>query len=257
MVCVLKESLRPKSLTRYNLSVPNCRAIRRKPEDCDTTRLSKVRQGKSRDGGRVRTTDFPGPQPKPLAQKPNRKAAVLGWKCKCITIFTEHFATHVPTPNLEGQETVFVRPLPMDQPGMRDSVSVTRAPPSIAQWVAEVHKPPHHGKVQSLRDAVNVALTVSFEPLLLIPNEGLWFAELILLPHLKTAVGGDLRCLLIIKFVGEVTQWLGREFTGRKVRVSNLNSISRLPCLGLGNTTVSQPSSFLWVAWQLGTETVL
>ncbi|GAA49674.1 hypothetical protein CLF_108887, partial [Clonorchis sinensis] len=55
-------------------------------------------------------------------------------------------------PNLEGQETVFVRPLPMDQPGMRDSVSVTRAPPSIAQWVAEVHKPPHHGKVQSLRD---------------------------------------------------------------------------------------------------------
>ncbi|KAG5447284.1 Heat shock cognate 71 kDa protein [Clonorchis sinensis] len=75
---------------------------------------------------------------------PNRKAAVLGWKCKCITIFTEHVATHVPTPNLEGQETMFIRPLPMDQPGMRDSVSVTRAPPSTAQWVAEVHKPPHH-----------------------------------------------------------------------------------------------------------------
>ncbi|KAG5453654.1 hypothetical protein CSKR_105783 [Clonorchis sinensis] len=70
-----------------------------------------------------------GPQPKPLAQKPNREAAVLGWKYKYITIFTEHFATHVPTPNLEGQETVFVRPLPMDQSGMRDSVSVTRTPP--------------------------------------------------------------------------------------------------------------------------------
>ncbi|KAG5447778.1 hypothetical protein CSKR_200590 [Clonorchis sinensis] len=33
----------------------------------------------------------------------------------------EHVATHVPTPNLEDQETVFVRPLPMDQPGMGDS----------------------------------------------------------------------------------------------------------------------------------------
>ncbi|KER32052.1 hypothetical protein T265_01829 [Opisthorchis viverrini] len=56
---------------------------------------------------------------------------------------------HVPTPNLEGQETVFVGPLPMDQPGMRNCVA--RTPPSIAQWVAEVHKPPHHGKVESLR----------------------------------------------------------------------------------------------------------
>ncbi|KER23720.1 hypothetical protein T265_08446 [Opisthorchis viverrini] len=61
-------------------------------------------------------------------------------------------AIHVPTPNLEDQETVFVRPLTIDQPGMRDSVSVARTPPSIAQWVAEVHKPPHHDKVQSLRD---------------------------------------------------------------------------------------------------------
>ncbi|KAG5451437.1 hypothetical protein CSKR_107252 [Clonorchis sinensis] len=30
---------------------------------------------------------FPGPQSKPLAQKPKRKAAVLGWKCKYTTIF--------------------------------------------------------------------------------------------------------------------------------------------------------------------------
>ncbi|GAA56555.1 hypothetical protein CLF_111095 [Clonorchis sinensis] len=29
------------------------------------------------------------------------------------------------------------------------------------------------------------------------------------------------------------------------------------PCLGLGNLAVSQPSCFLWVAWQLGTERVL
>ncbi|KER27601.1 hypothetical protein T265_05414 [Opisthorchis viverrini] len=62
-----------------------------------------------------------GPQPKPLTQKPSRKAAVLGRKWKYITIFTEHVATHVPTLNLEGQDTVFVRPLPIDQPGMTDS----------------------------------------------------------------------------------------------------------------------------------------
>ncbi|KER24375.1 hypothetical protein T265_07934 [Opisthorchis viverrini] len=36
---------------------------------------------------------------------------------------------HVPSPNLEGQETVFVRPLTIDQPGMRDSVSVSRYSP--------------------------------------------------------------------------------------------------------------------------------
>ncbi|KER27230.1 hypothetical protein T265_05695 [Opisthorchis viverrini] len=64
-----------------------------------------------------------GPQPKPLAQKPNRKAAVFGGKCKCIIISTEQVAIHVPTPNLEVQETVFVRPLTIDQPGMRDSIT--------------------------------------------------------------------------------------------------------------------------------------
>ncbi|KAG5452313.1 hypothetical protein CSKR_106745 [Clonorchis sinensis] len=59
----------------------------------------------------------------------------------------------------------------MDQPGMRDSVSVTRAPPSVAQWVAEVHKPPHHGKVQSLRGGckalVNATLNLAESGLLL------------------------------------------------------------------------------------------
>ncbi|KER21311.1 hypothetical protein T265_15120, partial [Opisthorchis viverrini] len=53
---------------------------------------------------------------------------------------------HVPTPNLEGQVTVFVRPLTIDQPGMTLTLS------SIAQWIAEVRKPSHHGKVQSLCD---------------------------------------------------------------------------------------------------------
>ncbi|KER23739.1 hypothetical protein T265_08430 [Opisthorchis viverrini] len=86
----------------------------------------------------------------PLAQKSSSKAVVFSWKCKYITIF---YGTRRNTfSNLEGQETVFVRPLPMDQPGMRDCVSIVRKLPSIVQWVTEVHKPPHHGKVQFLRD---------------------------------------------------------------------------------------------------------
>ncbi|KER30320.1 hypothetical protein T265_03265 [Opisthorchis viverrini] len=52
----------------------------------------------------------------PLVMWPNRKAAVLNWKCKCITISKEQVAIHVSTPNLDGQETVFVRPLTIDQP---------------------------------------------------------------------------------------------------------------------------------------------
>ncbi|KER32885.1 hypothetical protein T265_01171 [Opisthorchis viverrini] len=67
-----------------------------------------------------RQEDDQGLQPKPLAQKLNHKATVLGRKCEYITIFTEHFAKYVPNPNLEGQETVFVRPLTIDQPDMRD-----------------------------------------------------------------------------------------------------------------------------------------
>ncbi|KAG5441631.1 hypothetical protein CSKR_105839 [Clonorchis sinensis] len=59
----------------------------------------------------------------PLAQKPNRKAVVLGGKCKCIAISTEHVTTHVPTPNLADRETGFVRPLTIDQPGMRVSLN--------------------------------------------------------------------------------------------------------------------------------------
>ncbi|KAG5443756.1 hypothetical protein CSKR_111011 [Clonorchis sinensis] len=46
--------------------------------------------------------------------------------------FLRNKSPHVPTPNLEDQETVFVRPLAIDQPGMRDSVSVVGTPLSIA-----------------------------------------------------------------------------------------------------------------------------
>ncbi|KAG5454228.1 hypothetical protein CSKR_111777 [Clonorchis sinensis] len=41
------------------LSVPNRHATRRKHEDWDTVRLPRPRQGKSKDRGRVRTTDLP------------------------------------------------------------------------------------------------------------------------------------------------------------------------------------------------------
>ncbi|KER28444.1 hypothetical protein T265_04748 [Opisthorchis viverrini] len=98
-----------------------------------------------------------GNQSKPLAQKPSRKAAVLGWNCMYITIFKEHVATQVPTTNLEGQETVFVKPLPIDQPGM----SVPRTPTSIAQWAAKVPKPPHQGKAQSFGDGFRIAKVLS------------------------------------------------------------------------------------------------
>ncbi|GAA52597.1 hypothetical protein CLF_108426 [Clonorchis sinensis] len=37
-------------------------------------------------------------------------------KYKCVTIFTEQVATHVPAPIQEDRETVFVRPLTIDQP---------------------------------------------------------------------------------------------------------------------------------------------
>ncbi|KER23587.1 hypothetical protein T265_08577 [Opisthorchis viverrini] len=57
-----------------------------------------------------------------------------------------------PAQPMQCDQSIYRRPLTIDQPGMRDSVSVARTPPSIAQWVAEAHKPPHHDKVQSLRD---------------------------------------------------------------------------------------------------------
>ncbi|KAG5446638.1 hypothetical protein CSKR_108294 [Clonorchis sinensis] len=54
-----------------------------------------------------------------------------------------------------------------------------------------------------------------------------------------------------------MAQWLDREFTDRKVRGSNPASASRLPLSRLGQPAVAQPSCFLRVAWQLGTERVL
>ncbi|KAG5441675.1 hypothetical protein CSKR_103189 [Clonorchis sinensis] len=52
-------------------------------------------------------------------------------------------------------------------------------------------------------------------------------------------------------------QRLERERTDRKVRGSNPASASRLPLSRLGQPDKSQPSCFLRVAWQLGTERVL
>ncbi|KAG5453289.1 hypothetical protein CSKR_113966 [Clonorchis sinensis] len=88
-----------------------------------------------------------GPRPNPWVQKPDRKAVTLGRKCKCITVFVEHVATHVLTPKLEGQETVLVRLLTTDQTGMTDSGNVTRKPLSSAQWITETN---HHTNVISL-----------------------------------------------------------------------------------------------------------
>ncbi|KER19326.1 hypothetical protein T265_11869 [Opisthorchis viverrini] len=34
--------------------------------------------------------------------------------------------------------------------------SFSKATRNIAQWVAEVHKPPHHGRVQPLRDGITI-----------------------------------------------------------------------------------------------------
>ncbi|KAG5449597.1 hypothetical protein CSKR_101581 [Clonorchis sinensis] len=52
-------------------------------------------------------------------------------------------------------------------------------------------------------------------------------------------------------------KWLERQFTDRKVHGSNPTSALDFPFLSLGNLAVSQPSCFLLVAWQLGTEKVL
>ncbi|KAG5443411.1 hypothetical protein CSKR_109938 [Clonorchis sinensis] len=87
-------------------------------------------------------------------------------------LFLRNNSPHVPTPNLEDQETVFVRPLAIDQPGMRDSVSVAGTLPSIAQWIAEVRKPPHHGKVLSLREGTLGLLETKHRKFN--NHEGLW-----------------------------------------------------------------------------------
>ncbi|KAG5449403.1 hypothetical protein CSKR_101149 [Clonorchis sinensis] len=50
---------------------------------------------------------------------PNHKAAVFGGKCQCIAFLKQRASTHVPSPNLKDQETVLVRTLTVDQPGMR------------------------------------------------------------------------------------------------------------------------------------------
>ncbi|KAG5453120.1 hypothetical protein CSKR_104170 [Clonorchis sinensis] len=67
------------------------------------------------------------------------------FRCEITSLFTPRYlagnanalplrrnkSPHDPTANLEDQETVFVRPLALEQPDMRDCASDARAPPSI------------------------------------------------------------------------------------------------------------------------------
>ncbi|KER32419.1 hypothetical protein T265_12803, partial [Opisthorchis viverrini] len=77
--------------------------------------------------------------PSVRGQKPNPKASVLGWKCKHITIFTERVAIHVPTPNLEGRQSV----CQTSNHGLtwyERLCGDARIPSGIAKWVAKVRK---------------------------------------------------------------------------------------------------------------------
>ncbi|KAG5451104.1 hypothetical protein CSKR_106654 [Clonorchis sinensis] len=88
-----------------------------------------------------------GPQPKPLAQQPERKLAVFGGKCQFILVFRE-VVTHAPTPNLQDQKTELVRAPTTEKPGTTGLVSVKEmALSSINQSVTEIHKSPHRAKV--------------------------------------------------------------------------------------------------------------
>ncbi|KAG5444909.1 hypothetical protein CSKR_103578 [Clonorchis sinensis] len=66
-----------------------------------------------------------------LNQSPWLKSLTAWQRCLAgnANAFLRHKSPHVPTFNLEGQETVFVRPLTIDQPGMRNSVCVAGTPP--------------------------------------------------------------------------------------------------------------------------------
>ncbi|KER24731.1 hypothetical protein T265_07682 [Opisthorchis viverrini] len=90
--------------------------------------------------GCLLTIAYMRPQPKPLAQKPNRKATVFGGEILMHYIFYGTSRHTCSNPQSGGPGDCTLR--------------VSRGhPPSIAKWVSEVHKPPHHGKVQPLRDA--------------------------------------------------------------------------------------------------------
>ncbi|KER26706.1 hypothetical protein T265_06072 [Opisthorchis viverrini] len=62
------------------LPVPSCHATRRKHEGWDTAGLPKPRQGKSRDRGRVRTTDLPQTSHLKMDDKPPPYGSVMGYQ---------------------------------------------------------------------------------------------------------------------------------------------------------------------------------
>ncbi|KER21524.1 hypothetical protein T265_10170 [Opisthorchis viverrini] len=137
----LSQSVTSTLFSCNTLLVPSCHAARKKHEGWDTARLPKSGQGKSREGGQVRTTDLP------------------------VGKFALKRLSHLP---LHTQD-------------------------KIAQIVRE-----------RLANHANLSR-------------------------------GEL----------QITQWLGRKVTDWKVRGSKPVAASRVLHLGLGNLTVSQPSSFL------------
>ncbi|KER22007.1 hypothetical protein T265_09801 [Opisthorchis viverrini] len=75
------------------LSVPSCRVTLRRHEGWDTARSPKLRQGKSRGRGRVRTTDLPCPHP---------NTERVEWTPPSKTNSTNYFQTfrnHLHSPN--------------------------------------------------------------------------------------------------------------------------------------------------------------
>ncbi|KER34076.1 hypothetical protein T265_12497, partial [Opisthorchis viverrini] len=79
VLCEVDGPTKMKSFSCDTLPVPNCHATRRKHEGWDTVRLPKPRQGKSRGGGRVRTTDLPVLQSPKTSNTINRSGSVTSY----------------------------------------------------------------------------------------------------------------------------------------------------------------------------------
>ncbi|KAG5452994.1 hypothetical protein CSKR_110357, partial [Clonorchis sinensis] len=135
--------------------------------------------------------------------------------------FLRNRLPYVPTPNLEDQETVFIRPLAIDQPGMKDSVSVAGTP-----QVAEVRKPSHHAKrlTRTSRNNQVEQFASSFR----------------IFQFLDPSDSASLPICTDTQFHLTLNDALGRDGSS-----------------GLGNLAVSQPSCFLQAAWEIGTGRVL
>ncbi|KAG5445014.1 hypothetical protein CSKR_105026 [Clonorchis sinensis] len=133
------------SLTVYNKHSPDCSLIQ-VPGDSGISRCDAIRVLTSSVTLQSELIQIPSE-----FMSTSMNLHFVGAHCipKHVVTLVKHVTTHVPTPNPEDQETVLVRPLTIDQPGMRDYASVMWTLSSIAQWVAEVHKPSHHGPVSS------------------------------------------------------------------------------------------------------------